>query len=582
MFSKKNSSDVIESDKRTAELFIDPLDENLTEYVLSSISGKKLYLTRLKDINVEPLIVKTNTPLFRFVSDSEADEEDKGSENQKKTIEIDPDFKYEDSKIEQSFKYYISLIDVLFIIENDRPKMIPVCKDGSAEVHISDDKMKVIVDIYPSVGDHAIPLLEEIVDKIMKLGVSTELDLDLLEEKVKDVSENKSRQIGICISKGKPAIHGKDGRLENCTKKREEIENFKFDEFHRVNPVISVKEGDTIAILHPPTEGEAGFDVFGKVIEPIPGKTFNLKIGTNTKFSEENGNHIIAKADGFVNLSDSSISITDTFTVHGDIDFKSGNIISKGSLKVTGNVKNEFTLSLSKDIEIGGYVGDAFVEAGQNIKVRGGFLGKGKGIMKSGGDMEVKFVENQQVFCRGSLTLLKETLNAKLYVKESIHSRGSSCSIIGGHVIAGESIEINNIGNSSESETIVEVGFDYLKRNSIMDNKEKQGKLREKLEEVDKQLFEFAKMKRMNAQLGEKVKLLVNEHKKLLAEIEEIKAANLKITSEIYVPTASKIIVKGTVYPGVKIGINGRFLHINNPVKSRTFVLSKEDDVVAC
>ncbi|MCB9206894.1 MAG: DUF342 domain-containing protein [Ignavibacteriales bacterium] len=94
-------------------------------------------------------------------------------------------------------------------------------------------------------------------------------------------------------------------------------------------------------------------NVFGKTVEPIPGKEYVIKLGPYTKYSEVNENNIIATVDGFVNLNDSSISITDTFTVKGDIDFKSGNIVSKGSLKVVGNVNNDFTLKLTKDIEIG-------------------------------------------------------------------------------------------------------------------------------------------------------------------------------------------------------------------------------------
>ena len=218
---------------------------------------------------------------------------------------------------------------------------------------------------------------------------------------------------------------------------------------------------------------------------------------------------------------------------------------------------------------------------GLDIKIRGGFLGKGKGTLKADGDIELKFVENQTVFCRGSLMVAKESLNSKLFVKKSILSKGSKTAIVGGHAIAGDSIEVDSVGNTSESETILEVGFDYLKRNSIEDNKEQTKKIREKLEEVDKEIFEFAKMKRLNPKFAERLKLLAELHKKLVAEIEDLKAKNLQITNEIYVPTASKIIVKGMIYPGVRIGINGRFMMINNPVRCKTFVLSNLNEVVA-
>jgi len=569
---------------QVAEFFIEPFRGEQAENILSSISIDKVYLTRINEADVEKKIIKESTPLFSYVVDNEnSDEEHKVPENdpQKTFIEIDPDYRDENSNIDQSGKHYVATKTGLFILDGNKPKIIPISLHGSSDIRISDDSMFVYVDIYPSIGDNPITSLEDIVSKIEKLGVKTPIDTDLITKKLNEVKENKEKFIDVCVSKGKPAINGIDGVLENCTNKKENLKNFDFDEFHKVNPVISVKEEQIIAKVHPPTEGENGNDVFCNTLAAKPGKEFSIKLGTNTAFSEENENEIIAKNDGFINFLESSISITDTFTVNGDIDFKSGNIVSKGSLKVRGNVKNEFTLSLTKNVEVGGYVGDALIEAGQKIKIHGGFLGKGKGILRAEEDIELKFVENQKVFTRDSLTIFKGSLNAKLYAKNSIIGKGNSSAIIGGYAIAGDNIEVYSLGNDIESETIVEVGFDYLKRNSIIDNKEKQFELRKTLELVDKNLLEYARMKRLNPKCVEKVKILANEHKRLLAEIESLKEANMKITNEIYVPTSSKISINGPIYPGVRIGINGRFLNVLEPMRAKTFTLSNDNEVIA-
>ncbi len=569
----------VKSDLQKVDLYIKPLNEVFHEKIPASLPGTKIYLTRI-DIPLESLtIVKKSTPLFRYKI--EELEEDNIVEKTKFITEINPDFHDDKSNIEQFGKDYIASEDGLLIVENNKPKIIQVSFDGSADVKISEDSMKVFVDIYPSLENHPIPSLDDIVNKILSLNVTSEIDKKLLLDKLEIVKINKIILKDICVSEGKLPIDGIDGKLENCTDKKEKLENFTCDDFHKINPVISVKDGETIAKIHAPTNGENGTNVFGKQVNPVPGKEIKIKLGSNTKFGEENPNHIIAKLDGFLDLKEASISITDTYTVNGDIDFKSGNIISKGSLKVKGNVNNDFALNLSKDVEVDGYVGDAIIESGRNIFIHGGFLGKGKGVLKSEGDIEVKFVENQKIFSRGSVTIIKEALNAQIFVKSKITCNGNKAVIVGGHTIAGDFIEIFSLGNSSESETIVEVGFDYLKRNSIIDNKQKQSDLRKKLEEVDKVLFEFAQMKRLNDQFKEKVRTLVNEHKNLLVEIESIKEYNLKLTNEIYVPTSSKISVNGTIFPGVKIGINGRFLIIKEPLRSKTFVLSADNEVIA-
>ncbi|MBK7106391.1 MAG: DUF342 domain-containing protein [Ignavibacteriae bacterium] len=562
------------------ELYVKPLEEELNEKIPAFLPGSKIYLTRI-DASLEKLnIIKKSTPLFRYKIE-ESENSENNIEKLKFVRDINPEFHDENSNIEQFGKDYVAIVDGLFIIENNKPKIIPINFDGSGDVKISDDSMKVCVDIYPSVGDHPIPTLEDIETKIVSLGITSDINKEILSKEINDVKLSKQKITDICVSEGKLPINGIDGKLENCTANKEKLENFSCDEFHKINPVISVKDGETIAIIHLPTNGEYGTNVFGKQVNPIPGKEIKIKLGPNTKFSEENPNHIIAKLDGFLDLKEASISITDTFTVNGDIDFKSGNIISKGSLKVKGNVNNDFSLNLSKDIEIDGYVGDAIIESGRNIFIHGGFLGKGKGILKSEGDIAVKFVENQKIFSRGSVTIIKELLNAQVFAKSKITCSGNKAVIVGGHTIAGDVIEIYSLGNSSESETIVEVGFDYLKRNSINDNKQRQTDLRKKLEEVDKVLFEFAQMKRLNDQCKEKVKVLVGEHKILLAEIEKIKEQNLKLTNEIYVPTSSKISVNGTIFPGVKIGINGRFFIVKEPLRAKTFLLSAENEVIA-
>lgn len=570
----------IEETLRLAEIYVKPVDSEIAEKLISVSSVSTVYFTRINTNQTDLEIISRGTPLFSFHSGELSDRNDHEPDNDHSYIS--PEFHdLPNANIEQHGKDYIADTDGLFILEFNTPRIIPVSLDGSADVKVSDDSMFVYVDLYPSVDEHPIPSIEDITDKIKNLGITADINTELIERKLEDVKINKTKILDICVANGFPPKNGIDGRLENCTSKKEEIKNFDFDEFYKVNPVISVKDGDTIAIIHPPTKGESGINVFGKEIQPVPGKEYDIKLGKNTKYSEEDPTKILATLDGFVDLTESSIQITDTFTVRGDIDFKSGNIISKGSLKVTGNVNNEFKLNLSKNIEIGGYVGDAQLEAGGNIFIRGGFLGKGKGVLIAGSDIEVKFVENQKVFTRGSLTLIKEALNAKLYVKNKITTKGSNAVIVGGHTIAGDSIQVYSIGNSSESETIVEVGFDYMKRNSIDDNKSLQISLRHTLEEVDKNLLELAQMKRLNDKCKDKVKFLANEHKRIIADIENLKAENLKITNEIYVPTNSKISVNGTIYPGVKIGINGRFFIVNEPMRAKTFVLSKDNEVIA-
>ncbi|MEE9429564.1 MAG: FapA family protein [Melioribacteraceae bacterium] len=555
-----------------------PIRGSLAKDIVSAISANKIFMTRVENLELESQIISTSAPLFTYSPIGDIKNKKSSS---KKFIGIELGAINKHSNITQVGNDYVASKDGIFIIENDIPRIIPISLDGSCDVRISDDKMFIYVDIYPSLGDNPINTKEDIVNKILQMEVKAEIKKNLLIAKLQEVENEKKIFLDICIVEGKKPIDGKDGRFENCTSKKEVIKDLTSNDFYKVNPAISVKENEVIAILHPPTNGKSGMDVFGSVINPAPGKPTTLKLGKHTSFTNEEEKYIVTKKDGFINISDSSISITDTFTVRGNIDFDSGNIIGKGSLKVIGNVLNDFTLNLSKDIEIGGYVGDANIEAGEKITVRGGFLGKGKGVMKSNGNIELKFVENQTVYSRDSIFLNKDTLNAKLFAKEQIVSKSKRSAIVGGHIIAGEFIEVYSAGNNIGTKTVLEVGFDYLKRNYIAENKQKHLQLRAKLEEVDKNIFEFAKMKRRNTEAHKKLEKLAELHKKLVVALEVINDQNIKTNSEIYVPTSTKISISGPIYSGVIIGINGRFMKITNPLRAKTFLLSEDNEVIA-
>jgi len=560
------------------KLFIDPIEDETAEVILKSISANKIYLSRLENLDLESKIISKSTSLFTITNQEEIENQDSIDQNY---IEIDCTTINKNSNISQLENDYVSTESGLFIIEKNIPKIIPVSLDGSCDVRLSEDKMSVIVDIYPSIGNNPINTYKDITEKITQMGVKVDVKEIELKEKLNIVEHEKKMFLEVSIVEGKPAINGIDGRFENRTNQKGKIKNLDFGEFHKVNPAISVKEKEVIAVLHPPTDGTSGRDVFNNIVQPKPGVPTTLKLGKQTSFSDEKEKYIIAKKDGFIDVTDTSISITDTFSVRGNIDFDSGNIIGKGSLKVVGNVLNDFTLNLSKDIEIGGYVGDANLEAGQNILIRGGFLGQGSGVVKAEGDIELKFVENQKVLSRGSIFLNKDTLNAKLFAKNKIVSKTNRSIIVGGHAIAGEHIEVHTVGNNIGTETLLEVGFDFLKRNSITENKNKQSQLRNKLEEVDNNIFEFARMKRRNPEAQKKMEVLAILHKKLVSAIDDIKEEVQKTNSEIYVPSTASISILGTIYPGAKIGINGRFMKITNPMRLKTFVLSDDNEVVA-
>ena len=74
---------------------------------------------------------------------------------------------------------------------------------------------------------------------------------------------------------------------------------------------------------------------------------------------------------------------------------------------------------------------------------------------------------------------------------------------------------------------------------------------------------------------------MAQRHTEIANEMEVLKEKRTNLWGEINTPTSSKIIVHNTIYPGVKLIINGKQKLITEKLRSKTFVLSKENEIIA-
>ena len=452
-------------------------------------------------------------------------------------------------------------------------------------IKISEDSMSVFLDLHPPSNDSAFPTAEIIIEKIIALGVKAKIDEMIVRKTVAIVKKTKKAILDVKVAEGKTPIKGVDGWLEYAISKDDSDKASHKDkkkvDFHKTSSIVSVEKDQTIAVIHPPVPGEDGFDVFGQVLPFEEGKPAKVDIGPNMCISEENENQVCSSIDGFIDFYEHKVSVKDTHVVGGDIDYHSGNIIGNGSVKVTGNVKNGFELKLKHNVEVGGYIGDAIIEAGENVIARGGFLGTGTGVMTAGGDIDVKFIQNQKVYCRASLNFVRECVHSEIYVRDKIIGKGQHAAIIGGFAIAGEGIEVYALGNEYGTNTTIEVGYDYEIKNILIQNRVKLNDIRKELKRIDTQIMAYTEMKRLNKREYEKLKILASRHKELSADIVAITVENRQLIKKVRLPSSSFVKVANIIYPGVKIIINRKQLLITEQLRSKTFALSDDNVVVA-
>lgn len=466
--------------------------------------------------------------------------------------------------------------------QDSKKKIYSFEKEGFI-ISVSEDSLTASIDFNTPQNESGLISSKIIFEELSKLEIKTEVNEELIKSLVSEFNNTKKNIINIIIAKGKEPKDGTDGWFEITANNNFENQSFnkeKNKSYKIINPVVTVKQDDLIAVIHSPEQGKNGVDVFGKIIPAAEGKNVAVKLGENVFVKDDDATKIYAKVDGFIEHKNNLFSVKDVLTIYGDIDYHSGNIFGYGSLKVLGNVLNGFYLSLKNNIEIGGYIGDAILEAGNHIKAQGGFLGVGNGVIKAGGDVELKFIQEQKVYSRGSLTFVREIVQSKIYVKDKIIGKGNHASIIGGYTIAGNSVEIYSSGNEYGTNTIIEVGYDYELKETLIKNRVKLNELKRNLKKIDGEIIEFAHMKRLNETMYKKMKELADNHKQLLAEIKMLNDENKQLIQTVRKPSNAFIKINSTAYAGTRLIINRKNLLIKEKLTAKTFVLSEDNEII--
>ncbi len=562
------------------KLQINALNDEIARKISGEFSDQPVHLSRLHMLGINPEVISKGTVLFSEVEHS-GDNRPSGEHLQSLNIGKN----IEDYFISCDNKNFIADADGLFIISDKMPKIIPVSTDANVTVCVSDDSMSVFVDFYPAKEGGADISVQDVIEKIIDQNVVAELDEKLIEQKILEVKEAKEPRLKVEVAKGTKPVQGKDEYIEYLINvdpdSKPMVKEDGSIDFHTINSVVSVEQHQKIAILHALQKGVDGSDVRGKVLKAADGKKISFVLGPNLYRDKENREIIYASEDGFLAHTENSLDVLDTHVVKGDIDFSTGNITCKGSLKVFGNVNYGFELILSKNIDIMGSVSNAKLEAGENILIKGGFTGSNEGYIKAGGDVSIKYMQNQSVWCRSELTFQREILECNTYVKNKIVGQGLHASIIGGYAIAKDYVEVAYLGNEYGAPTHIELGYDYDVKQVIHKKLAELEKDKKEAEKLNNLILKFSSMKRLNEKQYDELKKIATTYKSIVQTMDTLKNEIRELNKQIVTPSKASIKVFKTIYPGVRITINGRHLNVMAPINSKTFMLSEDKEVIA-
>lgn len=290
-------------------------------------------------------------------------------------------------------------------------------------------------------------------------------------EAFEEASLSVAQSRRIHLAKGIAPIPGVDGKLEMLI---DEGVHLAVDQQGRVDwhdhgRVDDVAQGVPLARLLPPTLGNYGIDVRGKALEPKAGRELDVVrvMGEGTMLHPQQADLIQTACVGYFHRDrQKRLCVMTRLIVEGDVDNKHGNIDTKLSVLVKGDVKAGFAIKSAGDIEIMGVIEDARISALGNLIVRGGIL-QGTNRVKAQGDIDVRYVSNREIKCRNlrvnsSLRWARVLATGEVMAKE----------ILAGDIIAAGNITVDQLGNEDAIPTRVQVGTNPFEERQFIIAKE--------------------------------------------------------------------------------------------------------------
>ncbi len=253
------------------------------------------------------------------------------------------------------------------------------------------------------------------------------------------------------VARGTPPTPGDDGRVEGLfppgTQAGMPREDGSIDYRERLF-LIGVTAGIELGRIVPPTAGVPGVDVTGAAVAPKPGKPTTIRTGAGTKLQ---GAIVVATRNGVLLRNARTLDVVPLFAHGADVDYRSGNLHTDGSLAVQGDVREGFAATASGDVQVQGVVADGLVHAGGSVEIAGGVLGRNARVAAAG-DVACRHATSAVIEAGGVVTIADQATHCRIRAS-AVEATERHGAVFGGEIRVRERVAVRNAGSPGGADT---------------------------------------------------------------------------------------------------------------------------------
>lgn len=405
-------------------------------------------------------------------------------------------------------------------------------------------------------------------DMVAKLLADKKITHGILHDDIgRAIAEGEAN--ALLIAKGRKPVNGEDGKLksliEMSKERRPRFDSNDVANYRELGGIVVVYEGQELMQCIPPTQGEAGINIQGKEIPGKSGKAVKFSAQLKgTKLDPNDPNLLVAAIAGQPVLAEGGMIVEPSITV-GTVDLNSGNLDFDGSIVIKGDVQPGMAIYASGDIQVGGTVEAATLDAKGDVVVKGGIIGhndaqdSARARVRCGGTCSALFIENASIEAGNSIQIERHARQSDLAAANQVivgRPGSKQGNIIGGSVRATMLVQAGTIGTPVGVKTHIMVGSNpKLDERMKVLNRELEQKAKE-LDDVVK-IITFLTENPARAKPGMQQKA-ENSRDRIMQEMESVRMERDDAAQALKLADGARFVVEKILYTNVKIEIGDK------------------------